>query len=341
MAGGWESPRHSFLFLPHTHTRFPSTKKKRLAHREELVTWGTLNRGHALDPASLVQELDRVLAATGLETLDLGMIRVDLRDPRTPRGKALLEGLQRVMECLDALGSSAASPNKKLQYYGLDLRLPFYLQPKDGRHQEGEEEGEPLTRAQEEEMVLPSTLEEAALVEGSRLAVLSYPMHITNKHLVTLPLMTPDEEEIEEGGGGEGPDRTRRRRRSSAHHQRPLSRLATGALVGHTGDGQAIELSSHLLPPALTQRLHATLDQLSPVLRTSPLLEAKILRCVLAAEVDLIQLSVEDQVGLLQAFLAATGGGGLRRQDRGLQWAECEAVWKEFCLLLPPPAPSP
>ena len=297
------------------------------------MTCATLNHGHDLDPASIIRGLDGARAVTGLETIDLAVIRVDLGDPRTPRGQSLLESLQRVMECLDKLAgppssllSSSTSPSSSsssspppFQYYGIDLRLPFYMQPKS--HQKSMEEGGPgsdsagtaLTTAQQEEMLLPGVVEEAALVEGSRLALVIYPIQLTSKHLITLPLMAP------EGEGGEG-----------QRQSRPVSRLAHGALVGCTDAGDPIPLSSQLLSPATVFSLNATLNKLAPALRSSPLLEAKILRSVLAAEIDMLQLDVEDTLGLLPR-LSEAGGGLVQREDR-IRFQQVERVFEEFYL---------
>jgi hypothetical protein len=282
----------------------------RLVHREELVTCATLNHGHDLDPASITRGLDRARAVTGLETIDMVVVKLDLGDPRTPRGQPLLESLQRVMECLDGLAG---------QYYGIDLRSPFYMQPKSHqalREEEGlgsgnDSAGMALTPADQEEMLLPGIIEEAALVEGSKLALVTYPLHLTSKNLVTLPLMVPE---------GEG----------ERQRQTPVSRLVHGALVGCTDSGDPIPLSSQLLSPATVTRLNATLNELSPALRSTPLLEAKILRSAFAAQIDMVQLNVEDMLGLLPR-LSEAGGGLVQRKDR-LRFHQCERVFDEFYL---------
>jgi len=194
------------------------------------------------------------------------------------------------------------------------------MQPKS--HKLAEEEGfrsgsdsagMVLTAAQQEEMMLPGVVEEAALVEGSRLALVIYPLHLTSKHLVTLPLMAPE---------GEGVERQRQ--------TRPVSRLAHGALVGYTDAGDPIPLSSQLLSPAIVNRLNAAMNDLSPVLRGSPLFEAKILRSVLAAEVDMVQLDVEDMLSLLPR-LSEARGGLVQRKDC-LRFQQVERVFEEFNL---------
>jgi hypothetical protein len=169
-----------------------------------------------------------------------------------------------------------------------------------------------LTAEQQEELLLPRIVEEAALVRKSKLAMVTYPLQLTGKHLVTLPLMHPEGK-----GGRQG-------------QMRPVSRLARGALVGCTDAGESLPLSSKLLPPDTVTRLNAALNELSPALRNSPLLEAKIVRIVLAAEVDMVQLDVEDMLGLLPR-LSETGGWLVRRKDR-LRFQQCERVFEEFYL---------
>lgn len=323
------SSKHLFYMDP---SIFVLMNSLRLIHREELVTCATINYGHDLEPESITRGLDRARFVTGLETIDLATVTVDLEDHRTPRGQPLLESLRRMMECLDRLAeqpsSSPSSPSSSssfsssslppLQHYAIELRLPFYMQHKN--HQELTEEEAPgyknagmaLTTAQQEELLLPRIVEEAALVGRSKLAMVTYPIQLTGKHLVTLPLMQPESKAGRQG------------------QMRPVSRLARGALVGCTDAGESLSLSSELLPPDTVTRLNAALNGMSPALRSSPLLEAKVIRSVLAAEIDIVQLDVDDMLGLLPRF-TETGGLLVRRKDR-LQFQQCRRVFDEFYL---------
>lgn len=278
---------------PRIHTQTATHQPRSLhysaASRPQLVTMATLDPGALGDRGALQRSIDEGRAATGLEVLDLAIVRLDLSrggsaspsssssstGPRHPRGRlrTLLEELRRTMEELDELCSPSAST--PIQAYGFDLRLPFAAQPKSPLSEA------PLTPEEAEEQqlfsLLPSMLEAAAEVQGSKLALLSAPAHITDR----FPLwLMEDDAATEAAAGAEGGGKSQKGKPA-------VLRVARGPLLGYAAAGGTrqpvpISFSSQLLPPNAVAAISRTLDELAPALRPTKLLEAKVLQTVVA-----------------------------------------------------------
>jgi hypothetical protein len=307
-----------------------------VAQRSELLTWALLEPGQGAllgDREALRRSVEAARAGTGLETLDLAVFRVDLAasfpsysssssssSPRHPRGqiRTLLSELQQTMEALDDLcSSSSSSSSPSIQAYGFDLRFPAsFRQPKAPLPSGGPSRPPPLSPEEAEEQQLlalvPRMLEDAAAeVSGNKLALLSCPVHITDRSMVWAS--DPDAEEGSRGsksGSSRGP---------------AVARMARGPLLGFSGGAaaeaaqqphqrqQPIAFSSQLLPPSVVAALCRTLDELAPALRGSKLLEAKVLQTLLAAGP---QLALLDLVRGLLLCAGAFEGSIYRSIDR-------------------------
>lgn len=260
---------------------------------------GTGGGGMLGDGQALRRSVDEAREVTGLETLDMAVIRLDLTSspaattgPRHPRGraKALLAELHDVMEQADALCCPKSTGPAPIQAYGFDL-LFSSSQPKTPGGAAAPPPSTPA-EAEEEQMLalVPTMLEEAArVVQCNRLALLSIPMHITDQVHVWSGM---EEEDKAEGGNSKG-------KRKRAQRDPPAAiRMARGPLLGYAGsaDGaraaHSVRFSTQFLPPNAVSALGRTLEDLAPALRSTKLLEAKILRTLLAQRVDVALLDM-------------------------------------------------
>lgn len=73
-----------------------------------------------------------------------------------------------------------------------------------------------------------------------------YPFHITNKNIVTLPMMSSASKEEEEDGENE---------EEKEEIEKNLCRMASGPLLGYAANGMAVQLSSQTIPPPMVSHI--------------------------------------------------------------------------------------
>ena len=81
-----------------------------------------------------------------------------------------------------------------------------------------------------------------------------------------------------------------------------LTRVAYDSLTVTDSQGVATTMNSSILPLQLSQSLCKALDQSSPALSNTPLLEHKLLRCIMSAKYDVVMINVDEQALMRKIF---------------------------------------